>query len=170
MSMRKGLIILGDLLDQDLIWLAKVGELRRLNPNDVLIREGEELQELFLITEGWFDVRVKGLPVAKLSVGDVLGEMSFVEKQPPSATVSAIEPARVLAVPQEVLLQQFRVDQGFAARFYKALAVFLSDRLRTMMPGGEDGELDEGLLDTLHVAGDRMLRLMDLLEGRRTPA
>ena len=31
-------------------------------------------------------------------------------------------------------------------------------------------ELDEGLLDTLHVAGDRMLRLIDLLEGSHSAA
>ncbi|MFK7941646.1 MAG: cyclic nucleotide-binding domain-containing protein [Paracoccaceae bacterium] len=170
MSMRKGLIILGDLMDQDLIWLAKTGEVRRMGTGDVLIREGQRIEELFIVTEGWFDVSIKGQNVAKLSVGDVLGEMSFVEKQPPSATVSASESARVLAVPQHALIARFRTDQGFAARFYRALAVFLSDRLRTMMPGEAGAELDEGLLDTLHVAGDRMLRLIDLLEGRRTPA
>ena len=48
--------------------------------------------------------------------------------------------------------------------------MFLSDRLRTATGGsaGEaaDGELDEGLLDTLHVAGDRFVRLLALLDGR----
>lgn len=170
MSMRKGLIILGDLLDQDLIWLAQTGEVRRMKPGDVLIREGRGIEELYFITDGWFDVTTNGQTVAKLGVGDVMGEMSFVEKRPPSATVAASGPARVLSVPREALFQRFKSDQGFAARFYRALAVFLSDRLRTMLPGEEGTELDEGLLDTLHVAGDRMLRLIDLLEGRRAPA
>lgn len=167
--MRKGLIILGDLLDQDLIWLSKNGTIRTLPAGDRLIAQGEHVQDLFVITDGWFDVTVQNAPVARVSVGDILGEMSFVEKQGASATVTAAESARVLAVPQHALLAQFRVDEGFAARFYRALAVFLSDRLRSMAPGDASDELDEGVLDSLHVAGDRMLRLISLLEGKAAP-
>jgi len=164
--MRKGLIILGDLLDTDLIWLARSGTLRPLSDGERLIAEGERIDTLYFVTEGWFDVAVRGVQVARLGVGDVMGEMSFVEKQGASATVTAAGPARVLAVSQAALLAQFRSDEGFAARFYRALAVFLSDRLRSMAPGGAGDELDEGILDALHVAGDRMLRLIALLEGR----
>lgn len=170
MSMRKGLIILGDLQDQDLIWLAGAGEVRQLDKGDVLIEEGKPISDLFFITDGWFEVVAQGQKVASLSVGDIMGEMSFVEKAPPSATVRATEAARVLAVPRKALTEHFREDTGFSARFYRALAVFLSDRLRSMMPGDAGNELDEGLLDTIHVAGDRMLRLIDLLEGKRAPA
>ena len=166
MGIRKGLIILGDLSDQDLIWMAKAGHVRKLADGDALITEGRDIQDIFFITDGKFDVTVQGQHIAQLDVGDVMGEMSFVEKRPPFATVSAKGPARVLAVPRQMLLEHFRNDQGFAARFYRALAVFLSDRLRSMAPGEEADELDEGLLDTIHVAGDRMLRLIDLLEGR----
>lgn len=170
MGMRKGLIILGDLLDQDLIWLANAGSVRKLSKGDELIREGLELHELFFITDGRFEVRSKSQTVATLDVGDVLGEMSFVEKQPPSTSVIALEPARVLAVPRVKLTEHFRTDTAFAARFYRALAVFLSDRLRSITPGEAGAELDEGLLDTLHVAGDRMLRLINLLEGSHNAA
>ena len=166
MAMRKGLTILSDLMDQDLIWLAKTGDLRVIDEDEVLITEGKHIEDLFIITEGWFDVSLQGQNLARLGVGDVMGEMSFVEKQAPSATVTAAEPARVLAVPRALLLEQFRSDPAFAARFWRAMAVFLSDRLRSMLPGEDGAELDEALLDTLHVAGDRMLRLIDLLEGR----
>lgn len=162
--MRKALYILGDLMDQDLIWLARAGELRKVAKGDKLIAEGRPLEDLFIVTDGKLAVVVGGSEVAELGTGDVAGEMSFVEKQPPSADVVAKGDARVLAVPRRALLEEFRRNEAFAARFYRALAVFLSDRLRSMMPGRED-ELDEGLLDTLHVAGDRMLRLIKLLES-----
>jgi len=165
MSIPKGLIILGDLLDNDLIWLAQNGDVRTLSKGDLLIEEGRHIRELFIVTHGRFDVSANGKTFSHLSVGDVMGEMSFVEKQGPVATVTASEAARVLAVPQNALLEAFRVDQGFAARFYRALAVFLSDRLRSMVTSDGAQELDEGLLDTLHVAGDRMLRLISLLDG-----
>ncbi|MEM6621112.1 MAG: cyclic nucleotide-binding domain-containing protein [Pseudomonadota bacterium] len=162
--MRKALYILGDLMDQDLIWLARAGELRDVEPGQLVIQEGRDLENLFIVTDGKLSVLVGGQEVAELGTGDVVGEMSFVEKQPPSADVRSKGSVRVLAVPRRALLEEFRRNDAFAARFYRALAVFLSDRLRSMMPGSDD-ELDEGLLDSLHVAGDRMLRLIELLEG-----
>lgn len=172
--MRKSLYILGDLTDEDLFFLAEQGEVQSLSAGDVLIRARSQIHALYFITHGSFDVRLPDGPdVAKLMVGDVTGEMSFVEKQPPDADVIATEMSRVLAVPREVLNAQLQANPAFAGRFYKALATFLSDRLRTTTAalhgdvGAAGQELDERLLDVVHVAGDRMLRLIDLLEGKK---
>lgn len=169
--MRKALYILGDLNDRDLIFLAEQGQIRLIPAGDPVIEAGEPVHFLFFVTEGELQVQTPGgMKIADLGVGDVIGEMSFVEKSSPSVSVVARRPSRILAVPRNALFEEFTRNQGFAARFYRALAVFLSDRLRTTTSeaSGEelDNELDEGLLDNLHVAGDRMLRLIDLLEGR----
>ena len=55
-----------------------------------------------------------------------------------------------------------------AARFYRALAVFLSDRLRSSSGGAE--VFDEGLLDTVQQAGERFVRLVRMLEGKSSYA
>ena len=169
--MRNSLFILSDLDDRDLIWLNAAGALRRLGPGDRLIEAGREVRHLFFVIDGSLAVTLPdGRRVATLGSGDVVGEMSFVEKRPPSASVVAEGTARLLAVPRDAILARFEGDAAFAARFYRALSVFLSDRLRTATGGtvgeGADGELDEGLLDTMHVAGDRFIRLIALLEGR----
>lgn len=169
MGMPKGLIILGDLMDQDLIWLARAGEVRPLEKGEVLIREGHPIEDLFIVTDGTFEVTAAGQRIAKVQTGDILGEMSFVEKQPPSTSVSALSAARVLAVPRDALMAEFRRNDGFAARFYRAMAVFLSDRLRAITPGADGNEIDELLLDNLHLAGDRVLRLIGLLDGTLEP-
>lgn len=163
--MRKGLYILGDLKDTDLIWLSRSGLVQTVGKGDCLIRPGVDIADLYFITEGKFSVRIGASDVADLGVGDVMGEMSFVERRPPAALVTALTDARVLAVPRATLLEEFARNDGFAARFYRALAVFLSDRLRSMSPDDDADEIDEMLLDTLHVAGDRLLRLIQLLEG-----
>jgi CRP-like cAMP-binding protein len=81
--------------------------------------------------------------------------------------VTALEDSRVLAVRRDIILEAFERDAGFAARFYRALAVFLSDRLRSATAhDGAGDELDEGILDTLHQAGDRFVRLVAMLDGR----
>lgn len=165
--MRKALYILGDLIDEDIIYLAREGEILVLPAGTALIHAGEALSALYFVTDGELSVEsVGGIEVAQLGVGDVVGEMSFVESQPPDVTVVAKSECRLLSIPREVLLQELAREPEFAARFYKALATFLSDRLRSMTPGGMDGELDERLLDIMHVAGDRLHRLIDMLESR----
>ncbi|MEL6477770.1 MAG: cyclic nucleotide-binding domain-containing protein [Pseudomonadota bacterium] len=169
--MRKALYILGDLEDRDIIWLSRNGRKQDVARGEALVTAGREIADLYFVTQGAFRVTLPGgAEVAELGTGDVVGEMSFVEKRPPGADVTALEPSRVLAVPRAAMLAAFREDPAMAARFYRALAVFLSDRLRAMTeqarPGDAAGELDEGLLDTLHIAGDRMIRLIDMLEGR----
>lgn len=165
--MRKALYILGDLDDRDILWMSRNGENRALREGEVLIEAGREVTELYFVTDGSLEVTTKrGDVLATLALGDAVGEMSFVEKRLPGASVTALEHARVLAIPREAILEEFERDAGFAARFYRALAVFLSDRLRsaTSQDGGD--ELDEGILDTLHQAGDRFTRLVALLDGR----
>ena len=166
--MRKALYILGELDDADIGWLARNGRTRTLAPGEQLIAAGREVRELYFVTEGQLAVATAGgLRLSVLTVGDVVGEMSFVEKRLPSASVTALDPAQILGIPREVLLAAFERDTGFAARFYRAMAIFLSDRLRSATTQGSgDDDLDEGLLDTLHQAGDRFVRLLNLLSGR----
>ena len=168
--MKKALYILGDLEDRDLLWLNQTGRVRVLGAGEALISAGRAVDDLFFIVAGEFDVILPGgRSVARLAIGDIAGEMSFVEKRLPTASVIAAGAAEVLAVPRAAIEARFEADTGFAARFYRALAVFLSDRLRTATSGagaGDPEEIDEGLLDTLHVAGDRFTRLLDLLAGR----
>ncbi|MEM8791745.1 MAG: cyclic nucleotide-binding domain-containing protein [Pseudomonadota bacterium] len=167
--MRKALYILGDLDDSDLIWLAGAGTVIEPAAGTELIAAGKAISDLYILTSGESEVVTPGgIQIATLGVGDVVGEMSFVEKRSPSLTVRAISDCRLLAVPRAALLAEFSRNSGFAARFYRALAVFLSDRLRTTSDTGDEveNELDEAILDNLHVAGGRMLRLIDLLEGR----
>lgn len=178
--MRKALYILADLQDDDVAWLARTGIYRTVDAGTVLIRQDEPIETLYIVIDGRLDVTVgAGTRVAELAAGDIVGEMSMIEKRPPSATVKALAPTKVLAIPQDAVRARLAGDEGFAARFYRALAVFLSDRLRSTVSQlgygnpAQDGspevrpenELDEGLLDTLHVAGDRMRRLIRTLEG-----
>ena len=168
--MRKGLIILGELEDDDLIWLSRAGTIRALPAGHRLIAAGTDIDDLFFVIEGAFTVRLAdGHEVAELGPGDVIGEMSFVEKRPPGADVTAAGPSRILSVPRSALIAEFGRNHRFSARFYRALAVFLSDRLRSM-GRNPDRELDELLLDHLHLAGDRTLRLIGLLKGESPAA
>ncbi|MBE9135892.1 cyclic nucleotide-binding domain-containing protein [Nodosilinea sp. LEGE 07088] len=132
--MKRVVFILGVLEDEDVDWLIEAGQRRELQAADVLIREGEPCDELFLILDGELEVTVTALndsPIAQLATGEVVGEMSFVDGQPPSATVSALEPSIVLSISCGHLRHKLQQDIWFASRFYRALAILLSSRLRS---------------------------------------
>ncbi len=179
--MRKALYILSQLDESDVRWLVENGTLQTIKANETLIRIGVVIQTLYIVIDGRLAVTIKdGQQIAVLAAGDIIGEMSLVEKRPPSGSVVTLEKARVLAIPQQLIAEKLREDSHFAARFYHALAIFLSDRLRstvdhlgygdtakedTMSQFEDEHELDDNLLDTLHIAGDRMRHLIALLEG-----
>lgn len=181
--MKRALYILGELSDQDIAWLADAGQRRSVPRGTVIIREGEPVESLYIVTDGNLEVVLgQDTKIAVLGPGDIVGEMSLIEKRPPAVSVRALSDCRVLAVPQTSLRAELERDVGFAARFYRAIAVFLSDRMRSTVGQlgygsvePQDAEeafslenaLDDGLLDNLHVAGDRMLRLIAMLDGRR---
>lgn len=178
--MRKVLYILGQLDDLDVSWLAANGQRERFAPGDILITEGAPIDALYIVLDGRLSVAAAGGPtVADLGAGEVVGELSFVDSAPPSATVTAATPGEVLAVPRSVLSDKLETDQGFAMRFYKAMALFLADRLRGTVQrfgyGEAEGglgsgtvledELDDTVLDTVSVAGERFDRMLRMLAG-----
>ncbi len=170
--MRKVFFILAILRDEDVDWLARAGRVVQPLVDEVIIRQGEPARDLFFVLEGHVDVLVEGVgAIARLASGEVVGEMSFVDSAPPSATVRAAAGAKLLAIDKRDLAERLQADPGFAARFYRALAMFLSDRLRAANRGPAEGDsdlLDEGFLGEVANAGQRFdMMLKQLLEARR---
>ena len=189
--MRRALYILGELSDEDIVWLAGEGARLEVESGHVLIRAGEPVDTLYLVIDGQLLVTLPGgQRLAELGPGDIVGEMSLVEKRPPAVSVSSAGPCELLAVPHAALREALRSNLGLAARFYRALSIFLSDRLRGTVSrlgygaSGEDAhaeaanasargldsqgpqpldELDEVVLDSVHLAGDRLRRLVELV-------
>jgi CRP/FNR family transcriptional regulator, cyclic AMP receptor protein len=172
-TMRKILFVFGQLDDDDVEWLLSQGRRRRLAAGEVLIRQGRPVEDVFIVLSGHLRVVLEpaGTEIARLAAGEIVGEMSFVDARPPSATVESIEPSQVFAVPRGCLAERLESDPGFAARFYRALAIYLSTTVRerhrsllggAVAPGGADDpdELDGNVLDGVPRAGERFDRLV----------
>src|SRR5271155_2730472 len=102
--MRKVLYILGQLDDTDIDWLVRNGRREVIRAGHSLIRQGEPTPDLCIVIDGMLDVSVDHVgSVALLRSGEIIGEMSFVDSAPPSATVSAITDAVILTVSKERL-------------------------------------------------------------------
>jgi bacteriocin-type transport-associated protein len=181
--MRKVLFILGELSDDDIEWMIGKGSAHQVPAGTILIQEGRPVSALYIILDGTVAVLAQALggqEVARLGVGEMVGEMSLVDARPPSATVKALEKATVFVLPREELVAKLRTDQGFAGRFYKAIATFLSDRLRGMTSrlgygrgqnldaeGEFEDELDPSVLDNVYLAGTRFDRMLKRLMADR---
>ena len=157
--MRKALYILGILDDSDANWLATTGKARSVSAGAVIIQQGVPVDSLFIVIDGQLLVYSGSVEIAKLLAGEIVGEISFVDSRPPSASVKAAVDSQVLAVPKDALRAKLRKDPGFASRFYLSLATFLADRLRLAdarlsvgqkgVAGGSQEDLDELPVDML---------------------
>jgi|SRR5665213_1479020 len=176
--MRKVLYIFGLLTDSDVEWMAAAGIQRRLRDGDVVIREGERTDFLVFLLEGELVVSTRSLgEIARMEVGDVAGEISLVDSAPPSATITSAGNGLALFLDKTRLLQKLESDIGFGSRFYRALAVFLADRLRDTRRSPDHhimdemvisyDELDAGILDRVTSAGERFSRMLKTLSGNR---
>lgn len=180
--MRKVLYMLGQLADSDIEWLAGAGRTRRLEAGTTLIRAGMPPAALYVVLEGELQVvdDRAGL-LAELASGEIVGEMSFVDRTPPQASVIAGVEARVLEISRRALDARIEADAAFGMRFYRALSIFLADRLRgtvRRLGYGEAGdtqaaalledELDESVLDGVSLAGERFGRLLRTLSGAQS--
>jgi CRP/FNR family transcriptional regulator, cyclic AMP receptor protein len=152
MRMRKALHLLGILDDIDVEWIARNGVLRSLGSGTTLINEKQPIDALYLLLEGQLSVSVggeHGKRIAVLLPGEIVGEISFVDQRFPTASVTAMQDSQLLALPRDLVSSKLAKDQGFASRFYKAIAVFLADRLHVTVgrfgygSARQDVEVDE---------------------------
>lgn len=177
--MRKALYLLGQLSDPDVEWMIAEGAREYIPSGTVLIREGQPIGTVYVLLDGTLEVSGSGAGGAapiRLGCGEIVGEMSFIDARPPSATVTAAADSVVLAIQRPALASKLAGDAEFAARFYHSLAVFLSHRLRDTVrrlgygkgqPLREDveyeDELDANTLNSIHLAGSRFDRVRQRL-------
>lgn len=140
--MSKVLVILGELSDRDIDWMLANGKRTYIQPGTTLIIEAQPLDALYIVLEGTLSVSVASLgdkEIGKITCGEVLGEMSFVDGRLPSASVTAIEECLILSISRRLLTEKLEQDVLFSLRFYRAITKFLSSRLRgTVRRFGEE--------------------------------
>ena len=173
--MRKAMHILGILSDVDVDWLKRTGRKRTLEPGTLLVQQGIPMADLYLVTDGEMQVfagQGNGVVLATLYAGEIIGEISFVNRRLPTASVRAVKPSKVLAIHRATLQEKLLADVGFASRFYLAIASFLAERLTVTTSrlgfgaAGQDAEHEEGLDDAdMDEISIGTMRLDKLLRG-----
>ena len=173
--MRKALYLMGILDDGDVEWLAKNGSTRYVPAGTMLIHENTAIEDVYVLLDGELSVLSQALSnrqIASLLAGEIVGEISLVDSRPSSATVLAACDSHVLVIPRRVLSSKLQMDNAFSARFYKAVATLLADRMRKTVSylgygkwseGMDPDELDEPLMDTASLGATRFDRMLKQL-------
>ncbi len=95
--------LFGGLDDEHLDRLVEMGEIVDLAPGEMLIREGDEADALFVILDGELEVTKQSgtsqIPLAQVGPGALQGEMAALEGGRRLASVRAITDAEVLRIP-----------------------------------------------------------------------
>jgi CRP-like cAMP-binding protein len=69
-----------------------------LEAGETIIRQHEPGQRFYVIRSGGVEVERDGQLLARLGTGDAFGEIALLLDQPRSATVTTVEPTRLLAL------------------------------------------------------------------------
>jgi CRP/FNR family transcriptional regulator, cyclic AMP receptor protein len=167
---KKVLTLFGEMGDQDVDWLSRHGELVMVTAGHVLIEKGTAPDHLYFIMEGELEIILHAGNSVQLGPGEVVGELSFIDLRPPSASVSATMDSQVLFIDKPLLDSKLREDTRFASNFYRSLAVFLATRLRqttanlgynaAVITDDQEEELTEAELTASHLGGQRFDRLL----------
>lgn len=119
------------LTDNDWALLRSIAHRHKFKPREVLIAIHAPAKALFVVTEGTVTIEVvRGQAIAKLSAGDICGEMAFVEHSAASASVIAETETQADVLDVAEVEKLFALYPHLQARFYRSLALLLSQRLR----------------------------------------
>jgi len=90
----------------------KTGYEKQLNTGDVLFKDGDPGDEMYLIKSGKIRISKAAGDIEKtlaiLKEGDFFGEMSVIDGSPRSATATALEPTELVIFDREVFMNQVR--------------------------------------------------------------
>ena len=119
--------------------LSKSGKTISLKQGDVLIEEGDTVTSIYCILKGEVDILVpddleeyEDLTWINMLVdGECIGEYSFVDQQPASATVRANSNVELFELSHDELRRILETDESLRAQIYKNLLESLVERLRS---------------------------------------
>ncbi|NJN09408.1 MAG: cyclic nucleotide-binding domain-containing protein [Richelia sp. RM2_1_2] len=146
-------VLLKELSNQDIDWMLAVGHQVEIEPGTILIQQNQPLNALYILLDGALTVTLTqsnanplgrafaaleggalpGREIARLSSGEMVGEIPFIETYLPSTTVCATTKSLILVIERSHLLQKLQQDLNFAAHLYRASAVLLANRLEMLM-------------------------------------
>jgi hypothetical protein len=116
---------------KELVRILNITEVIEAGPNQRVIAEGDEGEDLFIVLKGAVRVHKGETNIVTLASGDHFGEMALIDKAPRSASVTSTVDARLLRIGRADFFNVIRNEPRMATKLLWSFLQVLSDRLRT---------------------------------------
>ncbi len=128
---------------QELVRVLNITAVRVFEPGDQVVEEGAEGDELFVVLTGSVKVHSGSAEYVTLGPGQHFGEMALLDKAARSASVTAAESSKLLAIKRRDFFDMIRKDHDVAVKLLWSFLGVLAKRLRNT--SRELGEAREAL-------------------------
>jgi len=131
----KSLKIFSQMVEREIFEVMKRSDIISYGTGEVVFHEGNEDEHLYVIIKGLFNVTSTSrsgddLTFFVAGAGLIFGEMSFMDRQPRSATITAGEPSEVFCLTRDDFDDLLAKEPTTAAKFMFGVAEILSRRMR----------------------------------------
>jgi serine/threonine protein phosphatase PrpC len=117
------------LSERELLRVMQAVQMREFKDGDVIIREGDKGDELFIMLEGKVRVSRGDQTLTHLGPGEHVGEMALIRSVPRSASVTAVGPAELAAIRRPDFFEILRKEHEVAVKMLWQFLGVLADRL-----------------------------------------
>jgi serine/threonine protein phosphatase PrpC len=136
---------------QELVHVVNLTETRRFVADERIFSEGDQGDELFVVLTGKIRVHHAESLLVELGPGEHFGEMALVDRQPRSASVTAVEDTHLLVMRRRDFLGLVKHERDVAVKLLWQFLGVLTARLRNTSRelGVAKGQLSSDELDVL---------------------
>ncbi len=118
----KDFSVLGDLDKYALKKLCDVSPLVQLNKEELLFKEGDPGETMYIVLEGTLEVFTNNKLIAQRGCYSMVGEMGLINSQPRSANIKAITPSCLLEISKESFKTFIAPNPGVVLEIMKTLS------------------------------------------------
>lgn len=120
---------------KELLSVMEILRVESCGTGEVILREGETSDSLYVVLDGLLDVTKNGSHIAELPPGTHFGEMALLNQRPRTATVTSTKPSRLLVMDRAAFNELVRREPNLGVKFLWTFAQVLSLRLDEATPG-----------------------------------
>jgi serine/threonine protein phosphatase PrpC len=114
---------------RELRQVLQVTEVEQYSDRQVIVREGEQGEQLYIVLSGQVEVMRAGAPVARLAPGEHFGEMALIRNQPRSASARALGETQLMVIHRKDFFEILRTEHRLAVKLLWQFTGVLANRL-----------------------------------------
>jgi PPM family protein phosphatase len=121
--------LFGRLTERELLRVMQSVEVRAFEPDQLVIREGDRGDELFIVLQGNVRVSRGGELLTRFGAGEHFGEMALIRTMPRSATVTSDGQSELIVIRRAEFFEILRKEHEIAVKMLWQFLGVLADRL-----------------------------------------